>query len=209
MFFFSYLLFRDRALIDVCVNFDWNQLNHRCWCFLFRFFCWRQFGNIIMCVILLSKVCLHAYIYRCHSALISYLLIFSFLPPCIDAWHDFWCFYFPFSFFFHVEVFIDVVSCLTKFYYRCSLLLDLCTKLLHLKRLQVSRWGFRKLFWIFLRLNFPYCSQFYNVYGQALIQFTDAETASSARNALDGRSIPRHAQHLLFLLPLIFFFFSF
>ncbi|KAH9740149.1 hypothetical protein WN944_005557 [Citrus x changshan-huyou] len=28
---------------------------------------------------------------------------------------------------------------------------------------------------------------------QALIQFTDAETASSARNALDGRSIPRHA----------------
>ncbi|KAH7554568.1 hypothetical protein JRO89_XS12G0237500 [Xanthoceras sorbifolium] len=27
---------------------------------------------------------------------------------------------------------------------------------------------------------------------QALIQFTDAETASSARNALDGRSIPRH-----------------
>ncbi|KAE8718254.1 Polypyrimidine tract-binding protein-like protein 1 [Hibiscus syriacus] len=35
---------------------------------------------------------------------------------------------------------------------------------------------------------------------QALIQFTDAETASSARNALDGRSIPRHA-----LLPCIFF----
>ncbi|OVA08979.1 RNA recognition motif domain [Macleaya cordata] len=28
---------------------------------------------------------------------------------------------------------------------------------------------------------------------QALIQFTDAETASSARNALDGRSIPRQA----------------
>ncbi|KAE8694740.1 Polypyrimidine tract-binding protein-like protein 1 [Hibiscus syriacus] len=27
---------------------------------------------------------------------------------------------------------------------------------------------------------------------QALIQFTDTETASSARNALDGRSIPRH-----------------
>ncbi|TXG57573.1 hypothetical protein EZV62_015402 [Acer yangbiense] len=27
---------------------------------------------------------------------------------------------------------------------------------------------------------------------QALIQFTDADTASSARNALDGRSIPRH-----------------
>ncbi|MBA0799519.1 hypothetical protein Gohar_010031 [Gossypium harknessii] len=27
---------------------------------------------------------------------------------------------------------------------------------------------------------------------QALIQFTDAETASSARNALDGRSIPRY-----------------
>ncbi|KAL6287851.1 hypothetical protein ACE6H2_012241 [Prunus campanulata] len=33
---------------------------------------------------------------------------------------------------------------------------------------------------------------------QALIQFNDAETASSARNALDGRSIPRH---VLYLLP--------
>ncbi|KAL2329947.1 hypothetical protein Fmac_017528 [Flemingia macrophylla] len=35
---------------------------------------------------------------------------------------------------------------------------------------------------------------------QALIQFTDAETASSARDALDGRSIPRQVV-LLYLLP--------
>ncbi|CAJ1830323.1 unnamed protein product [Sphenostylis stenocarpa] len=35
---------------------------------------------------------------------------------------------------------------------------------------------------------------------QALIQFTDAETASSARDALDGRSIPRQAV-FLYLLP--------
>ncbi|BBH00304.1 polypyrimidine tract-binding protein 1 [Prunus dulcis] len=35
---------------------------------------------------------------------------------------------------------------------------------------------------------------------QALIQFNDAETASSARNALDGRSIPRHVLSM-YLLP--------
>ncbi|MBA0712343.1 hypothetical protein Golax_011450 [Gossypium laxum] len=34
---------------------------------------------------------------------------------------------------------------------------------------------------------------------QALIQFTDAETASSARNALDGRSIPRHLSYFSIL----------
>lgn len=50
---------------------------------------------------------------------------------------------------------------------------------------------------------FLYCSQFYNVYEQALIQFTDAETASSARNALDGRSIPRHA-HIIFCALFLF-----
>ncbi|KAF9626239.1 hypothetical protein IFM89_031366, partial [Coptis chinensis] len=33
---------------------------------------------------------------------------------------------------------------------------------------------------------------------QALIQFTDAETASSARNALDGRSIPRQEILIIF-----------
>ncbi|GJX41156.1 polypyrimidine tract-binding protein homolog 1 isoform X1 [Tanacetum coccineum] len=37
---------------------------------------------------------------------------------------------------------------------------------------------------------------------QALIQFTDAETALSAREALDGRSIPRHVSTLIvYLLP--------
>jgi hypothetical protein len=36
-------------------------------------------------------------------------------------------------------------------------------------------------------------SSFPPIYLQALIQFPDSETASSARNALDGRSIPRHA----------------
>ncbi|GKE84722.1 polypyrimidine tract-binding protein homolog 1 isoform X2, partial [Tanacetum coccineum] len=34
---------------------------------------------------------------------------------------------------------------------------------------------------------------------QALIQFTDAETALSAREALDGRSIPRHVSTLIVL----------
>jgi len=34
---------------------------------------------------------------------------------------------------------------------------------------------------------------------QALIQFTDAETASAARDALDGRSIPRQAVFVYFL----------
>lgn len=33
---------------------------------------------------------------------------------------------------------------------------------------------------------------------QALIQFSDAETASSARNALDGRSIPRYSMTIFF-----------
>lgn len=31
---------------------------------------------------------------------------------------------------------------------------------------------------------------------QALVQFSDVETASAARNALDGRSIPRYTQIL-------------
>lgn len=31
---------------------------------------------------------------------------------------------------------------------------------------------------------------------QALVQFSDVETASTARTALDGRSIPRHVQIL-------------
>ncbi|KAJ6926846.1 hypothetical protein NC651_011063 [Populus alba x Populus x berolinensis] len=46
---------------------------------------------------------------------------------------------------------------------------------------------------------------------QALIQFTDSETASSARNALDGRSIPRHAllPFLTFNNPLSILLFSF
>lgn len=34
-----------------------------------------------MSVIHLSKVYLEAYMYRCHSALISYLFAISFLPP--------------------------------------------------------------------------------------------------------------------------------
>lgn len=38
---------------------------------------------------------------------------------------------------------------------------------------------------------------------QALIQFSDADTASAARNALDGRSIPRHA--LSISSPFMFF----
>lgn len=38
---------------------------------------------------------------------------------------------------------------------------------------------------------------------QALIQFTDAETASSARDALDGRSIPRQVVPFV-LFPLFF-----
>ena len=33
----------------------------------------------------------------------------------------------------------------------------------------------------------------YEICFQALVQFSDAETASSARTALDGRSIPRYA----------------
>ncbi|PWA74108.1 Nucleotide-binding, alpha-beta plait [Artemisia annua] len=36
---------------------------------------------------------------------------------------------------------------------------------------------------------------------QALIQFTDAATALSAREALDGRSIPRHVSTMCYLLP--------
>jgi hypothetical protein len=48
------------------------------------------------------------------------------------------------------------------------------------------------LFFLRLHLFFLYLYQFFLISWQALIQFTDAETASSARNALDGRSIPRH-----------------
>ncbi|CAH2039060.1 unnamed protein product [Thlaspi arvense] len=36
----------------------------------------------------------------------------------------------------------------------------------------------------------------------ALVQFSDVETASAAMNALDGRSIPRHAQTLYASCPL-------
>lgn len=44
-----------------------------------------------------------------------------------------------------------------------------------------------------ISFDFLCYSQLCDISWQALIQFTDADTASSARNALDGRSIPRHA----------------
>lgn len=54
--FLPFYLNLERNLIKPCGTFYWNPLNHR-WCSLiFRYFSWRQFGIIIMCVILLSKV---------------------------------------------------------------------------------------------------------------------------------------------------------
>lgn len=52
-----------------------------------------------------------------------------------------------------------------------------------------------------ISFDFLCYSQLCDISWQALIQFTDADTASSARNALDGRSIPRHA---LLLPPQLF-----
>ena len=55
-YFLPFYLNLERNLIKTCATFYWNPLNHR-WCSLiFRYFCWRQFGIIIMCVVLLSKV---------------------------------------------------------------------------------------------------------------------------------------------------------
>lgn len=74
---------------------------------------------------------------------------------------------------------------------RCFLLLALCTRLQLLKRLLVSRLA--PLTGVLFELNLCYIILIFPVTPlQALIQFTDAETASSARNALDGRSIPKY-----------------
>lgn len=54
--FLPFYLKLERNLIKPCATFYWNPLNHR-WCSLiFRYFCWRQFGIIIMCVVLLSHM---------------------------------------------------------------------------------------------------------------------------------------------------------
>lgn len=84
-FFILFTIYLEIALWLNHVIFNWTRLDNRWWCLLIRFFCWRQFGNIIMYVILLSKVYLDAYMYRCHSALISYPFGFSFSVPL------YWC----------------------------------------------------------------------------------------------------------------------
>lgn len=63
-----------------------------------------------------------------------------------------------------------------------------------------------QLYWCFVAVQSHYgcmTSSFFWFCLQALIQFSDAETASSARNALDGRSIPRYA--LYQILPIMEF----
>lgn len=57
--------------------------------------------------------------------------------------------------------------------------------------------GFQVCIFFFLLLFFTllpaieYKLMLYTILFQALVQFSDTETASSAKNALDGRSIPR------------------
>lgn len=84
----------------------------------------------------------------------------------------------------------------TSFAYRSFLPLGLSIKLLPSKRLLVFRSLYkgsvhhdlcRFSFCIYLSI----CCLRKIIFQQALIQFSDSETASSARNALDGRSIPR------------------
>lgn len=91
--------------------------------------------------------------------------------------------------------------------FRYFLLLDSCTKLPHLRRLLVSRLDVVRLalfgeneMMLNLLSSFITC--------QALVQFSDVETASVARTSLDGRSIPRHAQFLYACLRATVFYSS-
>lgn len=84
---------------------------------------------------------------------------------------------------------------------RSSQLLGLLIRLLPLRKQLVSRY----CFWPILSTTILE-SAFFNVVTysfpciQALVQFSDSETASTAKNALDGRSIPRYSRQLY--LPL-------
>lgn len=91
--------------------------------------------------------------------------------------------------------------------FRCFLLLDLCTRLPLLKKLQVFRLYISYIILLHSCSSVPLCyPHFFWFSLQALIQFSDAETASSARNALDGRSIPRYAlYHILPIMGLLRF----
>lgn len=78
---------------------------------------------------------------------------------------------------------------------RCFQLLDLCIRSLHLKRLLDFRCVYFGIINVFImHLSFPVSRlQLHSdaFFLQALVQFSDAETATSAKDALDGRSIPR------------------
>lgn len=133
--------------------------------------------------------------YRCHSALITCLfgfLFYFFNSPIVISQERLSDIFYIFL------VASDINLMLLRLLLTCRffLLLDLCTRLQLSKRLLVSR------------LDTSYADAFFALLShyminviiivvlvmslQALIQFSDAETASSARNALDGRSIPRY-----------------
>lgn len=85
-----------------------------------------------------------------------------------------------------------------KFCFRCFLLLDLCTKLPLSRKLLVSRLDIEICFWtscLVEKRKWCLNSLPAVITCQALVQFTDVETASAARSALDGRSIPKYAFH--------------
>ena len=68
--------------------------------------------------------------------------------------------------------------------------LGLCIRLLLLRRQQDSRFGDWSPLSILTFSFHPMDTSLYYIL-QALVQFSDAETATSAKDALDGRSIPR------------------
>ena len=86
-------------------------------------------------------------------------------------------------------------------------LLDLCIRLLPLRRLLDFRFILANhiFFFLFLSLQLQLLHKLIlYLFFQALVQFSDSDTATSAKNALDGRSIPRWQLYCFFWHGIMF-----
>ena len=125
--------------------------------------------------------------YRCHSALITHLFEFFCSPILISSTGRLLMVYFT--------CFLIIINMVCSWLFVTFFQVFSAFGFVHKIATFEKAAGFQvkhQMYWLFFTMLYCYIILIFCHSLQALIQFSDSDTASSARNALDGRSIPRH-----------------